>query len=125
MFQRAIARYGLYTTAWLFEWLPYGVVRFITGILIAVGFKFTIRQRRIAEESINIAFGDQKSPDEKKKIVKQCFENFGRGMTELLYYLAHPERVEGNVVIEGKEHLDAAIVKGKGVIGVTAQKYRE
>ena len=120
MFQRATARYGLYSSAWLFERLPYGVVKFITGILLSIGFRCTIRQRRIAEESINIAFGDGKSPEEKRTIIKKCFENFGRGMTEMLYYLAHPEAVDDKIIIEGKERLDAAVAKGKGVVAVTA-----
>ncbi len=84
MFQRALARYGLYTFAWLFKRLPYGFVRFCSGILIAIGFRCTIRQRKIAEESLDIAFGDEKSAEEKRRIVKLCFENFGRGMTEML-----------------------------------------
>ena len=102
MFQRALARYGLYTFAWLFKRLPYGFVRFCSGILIAIGFRCTIRQRKIAEESLDIAFGDAKSAEEKKAIVKQCFENFGRGMTEMLYYMAHPKEVDQKIVFQGK-----------------------
>jgi len=119
-FQRAIARHGLYTSAWLFERLPYGFVRFITSVLLAIGFRCTIRQRRIAEESMDIAFGNEKSAEEKQKIIKQCFKNFGSGMTELLYFLAHPEKADNKVFFEGKEHLDEAMARGKGVIAVTA-----
>lgn len=119
-FQRAIARYGLYASAWLFKRLPYKFVRFITDILITIGFRCTIRQRRIAEESMDIAFGDEKTSKEKKKIIKQCFENFGRGMTEMLYCLAHPQKVDEKVFFEGKERLDTAMARGKGVIAVTA-----
>jgi len=120
MFQRALARYGLYTFAWLFERLPYRFVRITTEILIAIAFQCTIRQRKIAEESMDIAFGDEKTSLEKRKIIKKCFENFGRGMTELLYYMAHPKEVDQKVTFEGKEHLDAACAKNRGVIAVTA-----
>lgn len=120
MFQRAAARYGLYGCAWLFERLPYWCVRFMTGILIAVGFRCTIRQRRIAEESMDTAFGAEKSLQEKRRIVKRCFENFGRGMTEMLYFLAHPEDADRKIVFEGKEHLDNALARGRGVVAVTA-----
>jgi KDO2-lipid IV(A) lauroyltransferase len=119
-FQRAAARYGLYSFAWLLERLPYAVVRLIAGILIAIGFRCAIRQRRIAAESVEIAFGDEKSEEEKRQIIKRCFENFGRGMTELLYCLAHPDCVEQKVVFEGKAHLDKAYAQGRGVIAVTA-----
>ena len=120
IFQRALARYGLYSFAWVFKWLPYGFVRFITVILVTIGYWFTGNQRRIAEESMDIAFGDEKSSKEKKRIIKQCFKNFGSGMTELLYYLAHPEAVEQKVFFEGKEHLDRACAQNRGVIAVTA-----
>lgn len=119
-FQRALARYGLYTFAWLFKRLPFGFVRFCTGILVAIGYRCTIRQRAIAEESMDIAFGDEKSTEEKKAIIKQCFENFGRGMTEMLYYMAHPQEVSQKVVFQGKEHLDQACAQNRGVIAVTA-----
>lgn len=120
IFQRAIARYGLYTFAWLFKWFPYGFVRFVTGILIAVAFRCVKRQRIIAEESIDIAFGDEKSSEEKKVIIKRCFEHFGNGMTEMFYYLSHPKEVEQKVIFEGKEYLDQACAKNRGVIAVTA-----
>jgi KDO2-lipid IV(A) lauroyltransferase len=120
IFQRALARYGLYTFAWLFKRLPYGFVRFCAGILIAIGYRCTIRQRKIAEESMDIAFGDEKSTEEKKAIIKRCFENFGRGMTEMLYYMAHPDEVGRKIVFQGKEHLDRARAQNRGVIAVTA-----
>jgi len=120
MFQRALARYGLYTFAWAFERLPYGFVRLSTVVLTTIGFWCTIRQRKIAEESMNIAFGDEKSQKEKKRIIKQCFKNFGSGMTELLYYLSHPREVEKKVVFEGLQHLDNALAENRGVIAVSA-----
>lgn len=120
LFQRALARYGLYISAWLFACSPYGVVRFINSVLVSIAFCFTIRQRKIAEQSIGIAFGSEKSPEERKRIIKQCFDYFGRGMAELLYYMAHPQMVDKRVFFEGKHHLDEALAKGKGVVAVTA-----
>jgi KDO2-lipid IV(A) lauroyltransferase len=38
----------------------------------------------------------------------------------MLYYLAHPEAVDDKITIEGVEHLDAAMARGKGVVAVTA-----
>jgi len=119
-FQRAAARYGLCTSAWLFERLPYPVVRFFTGVLIGIGFRFTKRQRKFAAESVDIAFGDEKSPEEKQQIIKRCFENFGQGMIEVLYSLPHPEMVAQKVSFQGKEHLDRALAKNRGVVAVTA-----
>ncbi len=119
-FQRAVARYGLYTFSWLFERFPFWFVRFSTSILVGVGYRCTIRQRKIARESMDIAFGDGKSPQEKEQIIKQCFRGFGYGMTEMLYCLSHQEEVEKRVAFEGMHHLDEALAQNRGVVAVTA-----
>ncbi len=118
--KRTLARYGLYSSTWLLTRLPYGFVRVVTHFFIAVGYRLTIRQRRIAWESLNIAFGNTKSDTEKKWIMKKCFENLGKGMIELIYFMAHPEMIKERVFFEGKENLDKAFGLGRGVIGISA-----
>jgi KDO2-lipid IV(A) lauroyltransferase len=119
-FQRALARYGLYSFFWLFKRVPYAIVRMIGFILIKIGFVFTIKQKAIARESLNIAFKNQLTKNEIEAIVRRCFNNFGWGMVEMLYALAHPEEVDAQVEVEGKHHLEEALKKGNGVIAVTA-----
>lgn len=119
-FKRVTARYGLWAAAWLLERLPYTAVRCFARFLVGVGFRFTIRQRRIAEESLRIAFGCEKSQKEIHQITRRCFANLGRGMVEMLYFMAHPDLADRKVFFEGKEHLDNALARGRGVIAVTA-----
>ncbi len=95
-------------------------MRSVARFFLTVGFWFTIRQRRIAEESLAIAFGGEKSPQERQGIIRDCFDNLGKGMIELIYFMAHSELIKDQVAIEGKEHLDAALKKGHGVIAVSA-----
>lgn len=118
--KRAIARYGMYGSGAVLTRLPYSVVRFLTRGLISVGFLFIVRQKRIAEESLSIAFASEKSPQEIKAIFKNCFSNLGKGMVELIYFMAHPKMIKENVRLEGKKHFDEAFAKGKGVIIVSA-----
>lgn len=120
IFQRTLARSSLYFFYGIFSVLPYWAVRFFAGGMLALAQKLLIRQRRIAMESLQIAFGDEKSPAELRKIAKQCFWNLGWGMVEMLYYLSRPRSVSEKVVIEGKEYLDQALAEGRGVIAVTA-----
>ena len=120
IFQRSLARYGLYAFNWFFSYMPYGVVRFTTKILIFIGFQFTIRQKRSAKESLQIAFGKEKNEKEIDEIIKKCFVGFGYDMAEMLYFLSHPKMVKEKVIIKGREYLDEALKKGKGVIAVTA-----
>ncbi len=119
-FQRAAARQGLYFFTWLLKHVPYGIVRFFAHLALALGFQFTIRHRRIAHESLTIAYGKEKSDKEIKQIIKKCFRNLGMAMIEMSYFLVHPEHVNSSVYMDGREHLDAALARGKGAIVVTA-----
>ena len=69
---------------------------------------------------MGIAFGKEKSSPEIDQIIRRCFENFGYGMIEMLYYMSHPQLTDRMVRWEGKEHLDNALAQGRGVIAVTA-----
>lgn len=120
VFKRTLARWGLYGSSWLINRLNWGAVRSITGFFIALGFLFTVRQRRIAWESLKIAFGQEKSQTELKSIIRECFENLGRGMIELIYFMEHTALITEKVTIEGRENLDQAFKGGKGVIAVSA-----
>jgi len=115
-----MARYGLFISAWILDRLPFGMVEFFARCLIAVGFHFTLKQRRIARESLGIAFGEEKSSREIDEIIRRCFENLGYGMIEMLYFMSHPQLTDRMVRWEGKEHLDNALARGHGVIAVTA-----
>ncbi len=119
-FKRSTARYGLWASAWLLDRLPYGAVRLLAKALVAVGFRFVIKQRRIARESLSVAFAGEKSSQETDQIVRRCFGNFGRGMIEMLYFMSHPQLTDQKVFFEGREHLDRALARGRGVIAVTA-----
>ena len=118
--KRALARYGLHFSSWLLNKLPYKVVCSLANLFIALGFRLTIKQRTIAQESLEIAFGKEKSVVERHKIIRDCFENLGRGMIELIYFMEHPEMIKKQVSFEGKEYLDGALKAGRGVIAVSA-----
>ncbi len=120
IFKRAAARYGLRAASGLITRLSYRAMRVMADAFIAIGFCFVIRQKKIAQESLQIAFGKEKSPKEIEAIARECFRNLGEGMIELIYFMAHPKFITEKVSFEGKEHLDAALKEGKGVIAISA-----
>jgi len=120
VFQRNAARRSMLCSVWLFERLPYMVMKQVAKVFIFIAFQLTRRHRRVAYESLGIAFGDQKSDEEKKEIVKKCFSGFGMGMIELFYFMAKTNELKKKVNLIGREHFDEALKKGKGVIAVTA-----
>lgn len=118
--KRALARWGLFSTTWIFIRLPYSVVRVLMHGVLALGYVFIVKQKRIAMESLEIAFGKEKSEEERKRISLACFRNLGQGMIELIYFMAHPKYIKEKVRIEGQEFLDEALKQKKGAIVVSA-----
>jgi Kdo2-lipid IVA lauroyltransferase/acyltransferase len=118
--KRDFARNAFYFFRGIFRLMPYAVVKAMTSFIIAFGFVFIGSKRRIAKESIDIAFGDTITDEKKQWIIKTCFTNLGRGMIELIYFTDHPKMIREKVTFEGKEHLDAALKEGKGAILVSA-----
>lgn len=118
--RRDAARYAMKAAYWLFNHLPYGLVKRLTPFLIWVGLSFTGHLQKTARESLRLAFGHEKSEQEIDKICKDCFTNFSYGLFEMLYLSGHFEMMKDFISFEGKENLDAALAKGKGVMAVTA-----
>lgn len=120
LLKRDLARYGLFASYWVIGKLPYGVVKWISALLVAVGFRLTIRLKTIARDSLKTAFGQEKSPDQIRQIIKDCFRNLGEGMIDLIYFSEHPEQVNAHFSFTGREHIDKALAQGKGIVAVTA-----
>jgi Kdo2-lipid IVA lauroyltransferase/acyltransferase len=117
---RAVARNVFYAARWLISHLPYPLFSILTNILIILGRPFLINKRIIAMESLQIAFGREKTQEELQLIAKNCFNNFARGMIDLIYFIDRPKEIEAKVTISGKEYLDQALSGGKGAIIVSA-----
>ena len=60
--ERALARWAYYFFSWLFRVLPYPVIKAISGVLLAMVYFVLQRMRRVAMNTLSIAFGKEKSP---------------------------------------------------------------
>jgi KDO2-lipid IV(A) lauroyltransferase len=94
----------------------YGFARDIASL----AYVFAAKHRKIALESLDIAFGKEKSRQEIEQIAKDCFIYIAKGAVELMFFFDKPHLLEKKVDICGKEHLDKALAKGNGVILVSA-----
>lgn len=113
---RMITRQAFVSFFWLVKHLPYRAVIGIAAVTMTLAYPFMIRLRRTAKESLAIAFSKDKTPEQLARIQKKCFRSMGYGMVEMIYYLTHPENVSAMVYMEGREHLDEALKRGKGAI---------
>ncbi|MCK4649539.1 lysophospholipid acyltransferase family protein [bacterium] len=76
------------------------------------------RHRRLGLKNIAMALGKEKSPQELKRIIKENYCHIAQGGFEMLRTLEYEKKYAHLLTIEGKENLDRALAKGKGVIGI-------
>jgi KDO2-lipid IV(A) lauroyltransferase len=92
------------------------------GVLLARSlFLLSRREKARALINLSIAFGTEKNPREILRVCRLCFENLGKGLMEVLQFpRLNSENLVRLVNFEGKQNIDEALKKGKGVIVFTA-----
>jgi KDO2-lipid IV(A) lauroyltransferase len=105
---------------WLLNLLPY-VVKIRFGKKLGRMLYYVLRRRRhIASTNLKLCFPEL-SEAEHQRLVHECYENLGAGLMETAMGWWTPEsKIHPRVSFEGREHLDAAMAQGKGVILVGA-----
>ena len=89
-------------------------------ILSKVIYILAIKQRRVAFAGLEIAFGDQKTKEERKKIAIECFDVMVKNIIEFLVFINNPDLIDKHARVEGYEYLVKALEKGKGVVALSA-----
>jgi KDO2-lipid IV(A) lauroyltransferase len=85
-----------------------------------IGYHLAFKHRRIAVETLTMAFGKEKSRLEIDRIVKACFMTMASSAVEFFMFMRYPQRIRKFVEIEGLAHLESALAEGKGVVAVSA-----
>lgn len=100
--------------------LPIELSRSFFGGVGMAGYYLDRRHRRVALDNLQTAF-PEKTGSERRRLARSSFVRLGRNLAELL-------RLQTLIVsdwkrkfsVEGKEHLDRVLVRGRGVIFVLA-----
>lgn len=83
---------------------------------------YVLKPRRVRISDVNLqwAFGQHVTPAQRRAIVREAFRTLGQSAVELLR-LPQIDRayVERYVTVQGREHLDAALARGRGIIFLT------
>ena len=98
------------------SWLLYSFAQAIARL----GYLIARKQRKIALESLTIAFGKEKSSSQIEQITKDCFTFLVKAGLELMFLMDRPSLLRKRVQIVGKENLDTALSRGKGAVLVSA-----
>lgn len=122
--RKSIARFagwfGLNLCSLIIKFIPGSCLYGFANKLGSLGYIIARKQRKIALESLEIAFGSEKRADEREKIARDCFIFMAKSGVELLFLMDKPGLLKKRVILVGKEHLDSALARGKGVILVSA-----
>lgn len=70
-------------------------------------------RRKLVLNNLTTAFGDKYSDQQKAKIGRSSIDNFVQTILESLISVRRP--IDANIEVFGREHLNAALEKGKGV----------
>lgn len=122
--RKSISRFfgwlGFESSYLIIKVLPQRRLYSFARILSNLGYLIAVKQRRIALESLTIAFGKEKTQSEIRKIAKDCFSYIAKAAAEVIFIMDRPLFFKNKVQLKAKENLDNALAKGKGVILVSA-----
>jgi lauroyl/myristoyl acyltransferase len=103
----------------LLKVMPYGLARVVAITAGNISWLFLKERRRILEGNLS-HIASQKTPAERRKLVRSTFRNFALCSIDFLKLpLMSKQEVADLVEIYGLENLDQALAGGKGAILVT------
>jgi len=117
---RFAARFGLNICSLIVKVIPSGCLYAFARNIASLAYIFAVKQRKIALNSLNIAFSKEKSQKEIEKIARDCFIYMAKSAVELMFFFDKPHVLRERVEIQGRANLDKALAAGKGVILVSA-----
>lgn len=117
---RFIGYFGLLFCTVVLKFFPEAWLYGFANQVANVAYFIVRKQRNIAIESLTAAFGKEKTEQEINKIAKDCFIFMARAAVELMFLMDRPHLIKKKVQIVGRNYLEDALAKGKGVILVSA-----
>lgn len=117
---RVAGWFGLSLCSLIIKFIPQRNLCGFARSVTALGFFFAKKQRIIALESLSVAFANEKSTNEINRIAKDSFSCMVKSAVELMFLMDKPQALKKRIGLVNKEYLDAALLKGNGVILVSA-----
>lgn len=121
-FRYRIGEYLLRGFVSLLPLIPRSWLVRLISLAARVSFAILWKYRKRMEENLTLTMREQfPSLEERKAIVWRAWRNFAQGMRELTCSIySSKEEIRSTIAIQGEEHLQGALKKGKGVIALSA-----
>ena len=105
---------------WVFAWVPWAWQRRVAQALGALGWLLARRDRHTTAVNLQLCLGELAAP-EQRRLARAHFVSLMQSLFETAALWFRPNgRLAQSPVLVGREHLDAALQRGKGVLLVTA-----
>jgi len=111
---------GLQLCSLIVKVIPSSYLYGFAKMVSSLAYRFAIKQKNIALNNLSIAFGQNKSQEELKEIARDCFTFMAKSAVELMFLMDKPLLLKSRVSISGKENLEKALSRNRGVILVSA-----
>jgi len=99
--------------------LPQKAIVLTARVVGTSAFSLIKKYRNRVMRNLSLIFGNEKDPKEIERLAKDVFFNLILTPLEMIYAYIHPfEKLLLKIEIRGKEYLDSALAKGKGVIAL-------
>lgn len=99
--------------------IPFSVGEGWARVTAGLAYHLMPRRRNLAVQHLKIVFGQVKSDEEIRKILKEYYYNFLISLVELAHFIHWDKKeIQKRVKIDGIENYEKAKKRGKGIIGI-------
>jgi KDO2-lipid IV(A) lauroyltransferase len=103
------------------RFVPRRVMLGIGSLFGFLGYHLDRRHRRIAEDNLDLAFGETLSAEDRTRIVRACWRHYGRMILDAFAFPRFTADSVGDTIhYEGLDHVREAYRRGKGVLVFSA-----
>ncbi|HBC47223.1 MAG TPA: hypothetical protein DCZ43_09275 [candidate division Zixibacteria bacterium] len=102
------------------EALPRDLALKFAGMIGEIAAMLDGKERQLAETNLRRAYGDAWSDEKVKLVARECFVQIAKNAADVIRSRRWDEDYLRDIIdVEGIEHFDNAMMKGKGVVGIT------
>ena len=121
--ERWVVRRALLGGLFMTRLVPMRSIGGLSRRMADLGYHLLARNRKLALANLSLVYGKSKSPQEIREMAREIFRFGATAAFELMLYMARGRAAdiyESVKETEGLEHLDRALRRGRGVVGLCA-----
>lgn len=119
-FQNRLSIVSLKVFLKLMQLLPRGCAQALFGGLSRIAYLHIHNLKKICRTNLEFVYKTSKTAEEYEAMVRACFDNIGRSMMDMLYFVDRPKQLFKIVRVHHEERLKEALETRRGVIAVSA-----